>query len=265
MQRVMNVEPQTPAPSTEHSSFRQLLQEELLKRCRKRPGYSLRAFARYLSISPSTLSRLLRGQRPLSERAKLRLGKRLGYAPAQVLALGNDQDAALRDYRKISQDAFAVIADWHHYGILNLLHLRGFKPDPLWIGRALGITATEARAASERLIGLGLISVQPDGRWVATAEGFTNVGDDLHAPALRNLQRQVLEMALAALEEIPVEARDQSSIAMPANRKRLPEAIEKITRFRRELCAFMEQDADRDEVYQLSISLYPLTRLQKEN
>jgi hypothetical protein len=50
-------------------------------------------------------------------------------------------------------------------------------------------------------------------------------------------------------------------LTMAIDRRRLPEAIEMITRFRRELGLFLEQDERKTDVYQLSISLFPVTKL----
>jgi hypothetical protein len=45
---------------------------------------------------------------------------------------------------------------------------------------------------------------------------------------------------------------------MPANSKKIKEAKDKIKKFRRELCDFLE-DGNHDSVFQLCIQLYPLT------
>ena len=47
--------------------FKTYLQEEFVRRCRNNKAYSLRSFARQLSINHSSLSRILSGKRALSE------------------------------------------------------------------------------------------------------------------------------------------------------------------------------------------------------
>lgn len=249
-------------------SFRSYLQDELIRRCKKNPGYSVRSYARALTISPSSLSRMLRGERKISDAMKLKLGARLGI-PSKVLESleNNFEKQALKagdlpeqHYAQLKADHFAIISDWYHYAILELAHVQGFEPNPRWIARSLGITVAEAQLSIDRLVRVGLISICPSGSWTIRVKNNTNFTDELTvSAAARSLQRQVLEKALAALEETPLERRDQTSMTMAIDSKKLPAAIEKISKFRRELCAFLQTEVEPDEVYHLSISLYPVT------
>jgi len=92
---------------------------------------------------------------------------------------------------------------------------------------------------------------------------MTTVANDYTHAAFRRLQRQVLEKALDALEEIPYKKRDQTSLTMAIDSKKVPQAREKIKKFRRSLCEFLRGTNSFDEVYQMSISLYPLTQLKR--
>ena len=38
----------------------------------------------------------------------------------------------LRELEKTAHDTASLIADWHHYAILELVHLRDFRPDSRW-------------------------------------------------------------------------------------------------------------------------------------
>lgn len=64
--------------------FRLFLQDELSTRCARNPSYSLRSFAKLLEISPSALSALINGKRPLTNKTKERLGLKLGIKPEQL-------------------------------------------------------------------------------------------------------------------------------------------------------------------------------------
>jgi uncharacterized protein (TIGR02147 family) len=160
-------------------------------------------------------------------------------------------------------DQFSVIADWYHSAILELIAVKGFRSDARWIAKRLGITVSEANTAIERLLNLEMLKRKKSGKLVNAVGSQTTLTKTPHtSQAQRRLQKQVLEMALSALEEIPVEKRSQTSVTMAINKKRLPEALEYIRRFRRDLSQFLEQDLDKDEVYHLGISLYPVTRTQ---
>lgn len=66
--------------------FRAHLTAEFERRRKRNGRYSLRAFARSMSVHHSTLSQLIQQRRRLTPRAIRQLGPRLGLTPAQVQA-----------------------------------------------------------------------------------------------------------------------------------------------------------------------------------
>lgn len=259
----------------EHTDFRSYLQAELIRRCRANPKYSLRAFARTLRIEPSALSKILNGKRRITTVMFRQLSKRLALDPvlaeklqppsqaprsqakAQAAPTG---DFAPKDYRQLSLDMFQIISDWYHYAILELTQLNGFKPEPRWVARKLGITVSEVNIAVERLERIGFLKITSEGKWIDESGAVTTVGNEFTAIAFRKLQRQILEKAIDALEEIPMEERDQSSMTLVANSRLLPQAKERIKRFRRELTRFLKSEGPYDTVYHLGVSLYPVVK-----
>jgi uncharacterized protein (TIGR02147 family) len=254
---------------SENQDFRLFLQQELVKRCKLNPSYSLRAFAKMLQIEPSALSKLLNGKRTITPPMFKKLAHRLGLNPSECKRyeshLKNDlqKDIATPSYQQLTLDAFQVIADWYHYAILELTHVQGFVSNPKWVAKALGISVTEVNAALERLVRLEFLEITEDSKWVDRSGSITTVGNEFTAVAFRKLQKQVLEKALVALEEIPMDLRDQTSMTMAIDSELLPEAKKRITDFRRKLCSFLQSGKKKDQVYQLGVSLYPLTNLEK--
>lgn len=263
-------------PESNTQDFRFFLQEELLRRCKKNPRFSLRAFARTLDVEASSLSKILNGKRTLTKKMLHRLCTQLGLGPDQVKefedrlpqaspprqgATGGLPLSGRDDYQQVSADTFNAISDWYHYAILELITVRGFEASPIWIARVLDITASEANFAIERLRRLGLLKSRDDGNWEAGKLTTNAEGGEVTAAAFRKLQRQILSQAIDVMENVPLTERDQSSITMSVSKERLAEAKNRIRAFRRELCAFLQDDAPHDDVYQLSISLFPVTRL----
>ena len=250
------------APPPDSCDFRLRLQNELVRRCRKHPRYSLRAFARFLRVDHSSLSQILRGKRRLSPKLLQQFGERLGLTPAELARYQgvSNETVPVPDPRELTHDAFQVISDWYHYAIFELVTLKEFEPDSKWIARVLGLSVSEVNIAVERLFRLGLLKRDQTGKWLQGSELITTTGSPFSTIAFRRLQAQVLQMALDALELVGMEWRDQSSVTMAIDSRRLPEVKERIKRFRRSLCATLQQDRERDAVYQLGISFYPLTR-----
>lgn len=249
--------------------FRLFLQKELLKRCKANPKYSLRAFARLLNAEPSFVSKLLNRKRSITPALVRRFGKQLGFGPSETAryleGLSEKQPVksvgtSKTDYRNLSLDHFEMIADWQHYAILELVSVNGFQASFRWIATRLGITVSEARAAVERLERLEFLEITEDGRWINCSGSNTTVGNEFTAVAFRKLQKQILEMAIDALEDTPIEKRSQTSMTMAIDSSKIKEAKKRIDVFRRDLTTYLQSGSKRDGVYQLSVSLYPLTK-----
>jgi uncharacterized protein (TIGR02147 family) len=249
-------------------SFRHFLQTELVRRCARNRQYSLRAFARFLGMDHSTLSQLLRGKRRFTERSVRRCGMRLGLDEESVVefmrAESGDHEgdgAALGEIRRLASDTASLIAEWEHYAILELVRLRYFRPDSRWIARVLGLGIDEVNIALQRLLRLGLLSMDSPDRWTdrygdttASVQGFTRA-------ALQRLVEQSRERLVETVGKSAARrcAYSTTTVAIPVGR--VAEVAERIERFRRDLLAFVQKDASPDDVYQLEISFFPLTRL----
>ncbi len=245
------------------SDFRGLLQEELIRRARANPRYSMRSFARTLGMDPSTLTKVLNGKRVLGPRAIRKLSLRLGLSAEQLQRFSPAGAQAEPGYQQLSLDVFRVISDWHHYALLELMRVDSFRSSSRWASRVLGISQVEVRSAIERLQRVGMVRVDAEGNWIDLSDGkSTTVGNDFTAAAFRNLQRQILQKALVALEEVPLNLRDQTSMTFAIDTQKLPEAKVRITAFRRELATFLSRGERRDQVYHLGISLYPVTKTE---
>ena len=245
--------------------FRKTLQGEFLKRCRQNPRYSLRGFARALAMDPSDLSKLLRGKRAITPKAAREMAGRLGFDPSTVVAEQADAQetrSSEKDLKMLLSDTFSFISDWYYYAILELLCLDGLSGTARVISTSLGLSIAEAQDALERLERLGMVARKSDGSWKKLKGNHTTVGIPGTTGALKKRQRQVLEKAIAAMDEVPPELRDQSCMTMSVSLDRLPEAKKRIKNFRRELCSYLEAGPKKEEVFELCISLFPLSRLK---
>ena len=255
---------QTKRLDNPQCGFRFLLQQEFLRRCKKNERYSLRSFAKSLGIEASPLSAMLRGRRPVTSKMVVRLGTALGMSLEEVYEI---QSRVATPEQRIALDEYAVISDWYHYAILELIRVRSFKPDLGYVARALSITKTEANIAVERLQRIGLLRTSADGAWIdASQNGFaTNINGGLTSEASKKLQRQVLELSIAALESAPIDERNHTSMTFAVDPADLAEAAKRIQKFRREICAFFERSAAPSRVYHLSVSLYPVSKEEPTN
>jgi len=230
-------------------TLRQYMIDELAARVRRNPRYSLRSFARCLGQDPSVLTKLLSGKRSIGPRLARSLGAGLGFAVSSSAS-----------YMPVPLDRFKIVADWYHFAILELMKVRDFRPDAAWVAGALGLATKTVTEALERLEKAELLAKQPDGSWIDLSSGQTTsmLPQGSH-PAIRQHQSQVLDLAIRALDHVSPERRTQTSMTMAIDKSRLPEAKERVKRFRREMDAFLTAGDSHDEVYHLSISLYPVS------
>ena len=254
-----------------HSPFREYLQNELAKRAKKNPRFSIRAFARVLKIEPSSLAQILGGKRTLTRAMCLRLSDSLGLSPTKLNSLLkqsaaiNPSTPSFSGFKRIQEDAFRVIADWHYYAILELTRLDSFKSDINWIARALGVSTAETSAAVERLKRLGYLKVDSRGRWIDTLGSAVNPGNERTEVAFREHQRQLLKKAIDALEEVPYDERVQSSMVLVGSRERIAEAKRRILNFIEELDEYMKAGEKPDDIYSITVSLIPLSKTPRSS
>ncbi len=250
-------------------NYRIWLQDEYTKRSRKNKNYSLRAFAQLLQMEASSVSQIISGKRNASEALLRKLCNKLGARPEVVaLLVENNKKAGSRskgleitafpEYHQLSVDVFSVIADWYHYAILELTFVKDFKSRSDWMANKLDITKAQASIAVERLCRLGLLNKQ-GGVFKKTEKFLTNGRQGDTSSAMKCLQKNVLEMGLKAIEEVPQDEKDITSMTFAINTKKMAQAKEKIKNFRREMALLME-DGNQDRVYHLGIQLYPVSK-----
>jgi len=86
--------------------FRSFLQNELEKRCKKNPRFSLRAFARTLEVEPSALSKILHGKRALTPKMLMRMASQLGLPTQDIERFASQQERiSPKDSYKSKNDA----------------------------------------------------------------------------------------------------------------------------------------------------------------
>jgi uncharacterized protein (TIGR02147 family) len=253
-----------------------LLKKVLNRRKENNPAYSLRAFALYLDISVTSLSRILNGKRSLTLERALNWQDKLGLNTDEqsefLEAIQKDEYERLNeternerelnkklDYDLIRLDQFEIISKWYYLTILNLVEIKGFILDENSVAQCLNIKKEDALEAISRLERLKLIG-KTDGKYRRLKKSI-ETPSDIPSTAIKNYQSENISRALESLEIDSVEIRDITSITMPMNLNKLTEAKKKIKNFRREM-SLLAQSGENEQVYSLNIQLFPQTRLK---
>lgn len=80
--------------------------------------------------------------------------------------------------------------------------------------------------------------------------------------ARRQYQKVLLEKSIEALENIPFDLRDHSSMTIAIDKKRLPELKDFLKEIGSLIVKNFQEDGEFDEVYQFTMSLFPATTIK---
>lgn len=246
--------------------FRSFLKKELSSRIDKNPSYSLRAFSKMLGISHTSLSQILSGKRPLTNKTQKQIAMALGVSLEKFVKFKMHKDIKFEErFEALDIEKFDALSDWLHDAILELTRLKCFKPDSKWMANTLQVNVNQVNLAIERLIKLELLEIK-DGKWIdVSVNNTTNHIGDYSNVALRKYQKGIINKSLDALEKVPREQRDHTSLMLNFSASDIKKAKKMIKEFRKEFStSSQEQSSDADGVYALSISFFPITKLKNQ-
>lgn len=266
----------------EFGNYREILREAWMKRLRKNPSHSLRAFARELGLAPSRLSEIFQGKQGLSRKKAMMIGQAIGMSAEKLqyfcdlveqeharssegrsLAQSRLKHSAIaNEYQVLSLDAIQVVADWHHLAILQALELPRAPQNARGFAELYEISESQAQAAIDRLIRLMLVDKTSKGK-LKKAKDFMATPDGIPSSAIRRFHGQILEKASEALETQSVEERNVSANLFNLNPARMKAAKNRLLRFRRKFVKDFGGDGG-EAVYCLSMQLFELSKTRKK-
>lgn len=257
----------------------QLTHIHILKSCfqekkARNDRYSLRAYANFLGMDASSLSKVMKGQRDLPSSLGAQIVGRLNLEENQknlfYKSLVENRRKRVRDdgsdwsYKELqSEKAFKVIADWEYFAILNLVKLKSFQPQPEWISERLGIELCRVKEVLIDLLELKLLEEGPSGELFRTAENLSTATETPN-PALVKAHRQELELASSSLENDSIEERGFYSLSVPGS----PEAFMKLKKLCFDFlgrCSKLMEKSEAEEVYQMNIQCFSLSNSKRKD
>lgn len=265
-----------------HSDYRVYLRDFYQLKKQASPRWNYAVWARQLKIkSPSTLIMILNGQRhpgPALVQSLIRYLKLTGDDADQFQDLVRLQkvksDPSLTillleklrkrrpdgEFRLLEQSEFYAISNWYYYAIREMVRLPQFREDGEWISEALlfKVTPRQAKAAIDTMLRLNLLGRDKGGKLFATSRHL-DTSRDIADEGLKRFHEQTLANARECIRRVEVDRREISGGCFAIRVKDIPEAKKRIAKFQRELCDLLEMP-EPDAVYQLEISLFPLSK-----
>lgn len=262
--------------STGEAHVSRQLEKFFLRKQAGQPGFSKRALARSLKLSPSFTHEILAGKKGLP-------AKHLERA-IRVLDIDQETAAGLRRAYNLFVESGApkrrkkaaagelpdwslavsaqkeMLLNWYFLPMLELTLLPGFDGD---FARRLGITLEMAAYGEKRLKELGLLEVR-DGRLQKTFRHLKFVSADTKAE-FRAFHRAMLGRAEKELDRAQAEdyaRRLITGATVTVGSARVPQLKARLAELMTEFLEEASQDP-ADEVYNFSLQFVPLTRSTK--
>ena len=245
------------------------------------PAFSLRFFAEKAGLSSHAHLKLtIDGKRNITKNTVVKLihglgldGQRAAYFESLVFFNQAQTDADKQVYyaqllkasprsklHKMDAAQFRIFREWHHSAILEMVALKDFRPIPDWISKRLGglITPAQVTESLKLLVELGLL--------VKTANGYRQrdplitTDDEVQDLMVKMYHLQMLKLSADMLSALPGSQRDVSALTFSIKREDFPNLKKHLQLMRKELLDFSAKAGEAEDVVQINIQLYPLTR-----
>jgi uncharacterized protein (TIGR02147 family) len=106
----------------------------------------------------------------------------------------------------------------------------------------------------------GLLEKDAKGAFKQNSKAISTGNLDVASLSVREMHRQMGELAVRALDEIPVKERDISGLTLGLSEEAFQRVSMEIEAFRRRIAAIALEDSHTDKVYRLNMQLFPLTK-----
>lgn len=263
----------------EYTDYRAYLRDYYASRKGAVGGFSWREFSRGAGYtSPVFLKLVSEGKANLSEAGIERVAQALGLAGRELryfrvlVAYGQCKNPQSRrelfaemrqvanqnNGRVLGTSEYEFYDKWYNAALREMLPRVG-AISPRELGGLLQppIPVAEVREALQLLERLGFVRADGE-KWVQTDKSITT-GTMPATLAVRDLHRQMGELAVDAMDSVPVAERDISGLTIGLSATALHRLREEIADFRRKVVALVSEDAEVERVYRLNLQLFPLS------
>jgi uncharacterized protein (TIGR02147 family) len=196
------------------------------------------------------------------------MGKRLGLNESVIEAykqnesgrkgVASGREQGVRAFQ-FDLDTFQLVSVWYHQAILELTHTRGFQTDSRWIARRLGISVDEVNVAIQRLLRLGLLELSTRTAWTDKSGDAEFQSPTLTSAAGRRVNHEIHELACEAVTRTPADRQVHSHMMIAIDSSQLPQLQKAANEFMRKVRRLLATSDEKDEVYQIQVSMFALT------
>lgn len=167
--------------------------------------------------------------------------------------------------RTLAGDAYAYFSKWYNPVLRELAPMNpGVKPMELSKLCYPELSATEIRKSLDFLVQAGLLKKNSEYYYEQTEKVVTGVAGCVR-PTMRPMHKQMAELAVDAVEKVPVEERNFAGITMGISQKTFQRISQEVENFKQKIVAIACDGQNGDQVYRLNLQLFPLTKRKEAN
>jgi uncharacterized protein (TIGR02147 family) len=255
-----------------------LLKSYFERKKKSRPGFSLRSFAKAMDLSPSFVSGLLSGKKPIPLSRIPQLSRLLdldslaithlkrALAQEALQSQGHDlvaiaPEAATKKYKLGSKSQFSLLSPWYNVPIMDLTTCANFEKDPAWIARQLGLSRYQVEQA--------LLQLTANGFLKETKKGFKKIEDKMRISSneshveIRKFHGHMIDRAkeelFAKTTKADFDRREITGITIAADPKNIEKARQRLVEALHEVAEILSE-GELTELYQINAQLFSLLK-----
>ena len=161
----------------------------------------------------------------------------------------------------VDGESFRFFEDWKNPVLRELAPaMPGAKPLAMAHACRPEVSAAEVSETLNFLVKANLLQKDKDGNYIQTDKVVTSGPMNFAPLALRGLQRQMGEIALGAIENVPQDERHFSGLTLGVTREAYKKIVQEIADFQKRVIAIATSESATDEVYRLNVQLFPMTK-----
>ncbi len=163
--------------------------------------------------------------------------------------------------QKIEKASYEYFSRWY-YPVIREIAILGdgqYTSDEIANLLIPPIKPKDAEKALALLMQLGLIQKDEEGRW-KQCDRAISTGPEVKSLVITNFHRDMLRLASESMERFSSKQRDISALTISTSADKMAEIKKRIVAFREEILELACSDQDDDQVVQINIQAFPLTR-----
>lgn len=268
-------------PVMEYNNFRLLVRDFYTER-KLRSGFTWRDFAKAAGYSsPVFLKLVCDGKTNLSEVGVERVASAMGLVGVELqyfrLLVSFNQEknpekqkAVFAELRQLAKEnSVAVVGEEQYDYYENWLNpvVRELAPNmkaPTAAKIASQCVFDADTAKVKKSLKLleknGFLQKESDGNFTQPRKAISTGSIEVASLAVREMHRQMGELAVKSLDVVPMDERDISGLTMGISREAYDKVVQEIADFRRRIRAIVMESSGEERVYRLNMQLFPLTK-----